>query len=242
MLNNNLTRWWEEVSNEFERVMDEPALSLAMAHFAARLDFKFFAFVFRQSLPGTGLQSHLLSNYPNHWIEHYKRSSYSKVDPILRQGARTCGLVVWSDNLFSRASSFWKEAKQAGLSVGVSQSAWSRNGTYTVLSLARSSVPLDSQTAAELEPYVLLLSNIVTLRAQDILGGSLPRVQRTSLTEREIEILRWSANGKTAFEVADILGISESTINFHLHNTRRKLGVSTKLEAAAYAARQGLLD
>lgn len=242
MLNINLAQWWGELGREFDRVVDESALTSAMAQFAERLDFRFFALAFRQSLPGTGLNPQFISNYPSHWVEHYKQRGYNKIDPIHRQGARTRSLIVWSDNLFSRASSFWEEAKQAGLSVGVSQSNWSAGGVYSILSLARSGIPLDRQAATELEPFVLLLSDMVMLRAQGLLTRSQQRIQRASLTDREIEILRWSADGKKAFELAGMLGISESTVNFHLHNARRKLGFSTKFEAAAYAAKQGLLD
>jgi len=61
------------------------------------------------------------------------------------------------------------------------------------------------------------------------------------LTEREVEILRWTAIGKTAWEIGSILKISERTVNFHLQNVMGKLGVHNKTHAAAKAMSFGLI-
>ena len=62
------------------------------------------------------------------------------------------------------------------------------------------------------------------------------------LTGREIEILKWTKDGKSAWVVGTILSISEHTVNFHLGNIRRKLGVSSKHHAAIKAAQLGLIS
>ena len=56
------------------------------------------------------------------------------------------------------------------------------------------------------------------------------------LTNREIEILRWTADGKCANDVAMILGISRNTVNFHLKQIFKKMECNTKLQATTYAA------
>jgi DNA-binding CsgD family transcriptional regulator len=61
------------------------------------------------------------------------------------------------------------------------------------------------------------------------------------LTGREKEILLWAASGKTAFQTADLLCISTDTVNFHMKNCLRKLGVANKTAAAAKAMSLGLL-
>ncbi|MSO96839.1 MAG: LuxR family transcriptional regulator [Rhodospirillaceae bacterium] len=63
----------------------------------------------------------------------------------------------------------------------------------------------------------------------------------TSLTDREVEILRWTIDGKTAWEVAKILKITERTVNFHLQNVMSKFGVHNKTHAAAKAMSFGLI-
>lgn len=58
----------------------------------------------------------------------------------------------------------------------------------------------------------------------------------TALSRREVECLRWLASGKTLFEAATILGISERTMRFHIANARERLGVATTVQAIVAAA------
>lgn len=62
------------------------------------------------------------------------------------------------------------------------------------------------------------------------------------LTDREIETLSWVARGKTSIEIAEILGLSKRTVDFHLDNARDKLGVPTRIQAAVKAATGGLIE
>ncbi len=62
-----------------------------------------------------------------------------------------------------------------------------------------------------------------------------------TLSERELECLEWVSFGKTSWETALILGLSERTINFHLLNACRKLNVYGRQAAVALALRQNLL-
>ncbi len=62
-----------------------------------------------------------------------------------------------------------------------------------------------------------------------------------ALTARETECLRWTAEGKTAWEVGRILQISERTANWHLQAASHKLGCANKIQAVVKAIRIGLL-
>jgi LuxR family transcriptional regulator, quorum-sensing system regulator SolR len=238
----NLKLWWDRATAELADAATQNELSMRLVSLSAELDFQYFSLVFRQSLPGAPVQQLVLSNYPESWIKRYREQGYSKIDPVLKQGLRTRSLVVWSDNLFARAGTLWQEARTAGLSVGMSQCAWSRGGAYSILSLARGTGPLEPAAVDELQPYMRLLSDLVASKSHEIVEQMQPRPSHARLTEREIEVLRWSADGKKAFELAMILGVSESTVNFHLHNARRKLGFRNKLQAATYAAKLGMFD
>src|SRR5690606_361253 len=61
------------------------------------------------------------------------------------------------------------------------------------------------------------------------------------LTERELCCLEWAALGKTSWEVGVILGLTERTINFHIHNACRKLGVHGRQAAITAALHAGML-
>ena len=62
------------------------------------------------------------------------------------------------------------------------------------------------------------------------------------LNDREIEALTWVARGKTSAQIADLIGLSKRTIDFHLDNARLKLGASTRTEAAIKAAAGKLIE
>jgi DNA-binding response OmpR family regulator len=58
---------------------------------------------------------------------------------------------------------------------------------------------------------------------------------RFQLTEREVEVLRWVACGKTNRDIGDILGLSPRTVNKHLEHVYVKLGVETRTAATSVA-------
>ncbi|AQZ35012.1 DNA-binding response regulator [Pseudomonas sp. LPH1] len=58
---------------------------------------------------------------------------------------------------------------------------------------------------------------------------------RFQLTEREVQVLRWVACGKTNRDIGDILGLSPRTVNKHLEHVYVKLGVETRTAAASVA-------
>ena len=61
------------------------------------------------------------------------------------------------------------------------------------------------------------------------------------LSDREITVLRWTADGKTSGEISELLGIAERTVNFHINNAVAKLGTTNKLAAAIKATVLGML-
>jgi NarL family two-component system response regulator LiaR len=62
------------------------------------------------------------------------------------------------------------------------------------------------------------------------------------LTEREMEVLRAIAQGKSNQEVADALFIGVKTVKFHVTNILAKLGVEDRTQAAIYAYKNGLAE
>lgn len=64
----------------------------------------------------------------------------------------------------------------------------------------------------------------------------------TPLTEREQEVLRLMATGLSNRDIASLLFIAESTVKTHVEHIIGKLGVSDRVQAAVWAARQGLVS
>jgi NarL family two-component system response regulator LiaR len=62
-----------------------------------------------------------------------------------------------------------------------------------------------------------------------------------ALTERETEVLKLLAHGKANKQIARELFIDEQTVKTHVHHILSKFGVSSRTQAALYAARIGLV-
>jgi DNA-binding CsgD family transcriptional regulator len=102
------------------------------------------------------------------------------------------------------------------------------------------------RTVGELTRLVADLQ-LFAVHAQDtamrVLIADAPQpVERPALTPRELEALRWTMDGKTAWEVGTILGISERTAVLHVHNAMHKLGCTSKHQAVLRALRLGLIS
>lgn len=68
------------------------------------------------------------------------------------------------------------------------------------------------------------------------------RLRDVQLNGREVETLTWAARGKTSAEIAQILGLSKRTVDFHIDNARNKLGVTTRTQAAIKAVSGRLIN
>ncbi len=67
------------------------------------------------------------------------------------------------------------------------------------------------------------------------------KVADSSLTTRELEVLRLLAAGSTNGQIAAVLWVTEQTVKFHLRNVYRKLDVGNRTQAVHYAHINGLL-
>jgi DNA-binding response OmpR family regulator len=82
-----------------------------------------------------------------------------------------------------------------------------------------------------------------------VIASRLKRVARSAvwpmhidLGTRELQALTWAARGKTFAEIGEILGLSRRTVEFHLDNARKKLGVPTRTQALIKAAIGELIE
>ena len=90
-----------------------------------------------------------------------------------------------------------------------------------------------------------LALHLASLYAHDrcrALGGSIEAsTAKTPLSPRELECLKWVLDGKSDTDIGKILGISHTTVHFHVERVKKKLGVRTRTQAAAMIARLGYL-
>ena len=66
--------------------------------------------------------------------------------------------------------------------------------------------------------------------------------ERPLLTGREREVLAWSAEGKSAAEIGEILNVAKRTVDEHTQMAMRKLDATSRTQAVAIAIRHRLFE
>jgi DNA-binding response OmpR family regulator len=86
-----------------------------------------------------------------------------------------------------------------------------------------------------------MLATIIAARLAGVARTGLwPKL--VELNDREVEVLTWVARGKTSVEIAQIIGLTKRTIDFHIDNARAKLGATTRTEAVIKATTGRLIE
>lgn len=207
---------------------------------ATDLGFEFCAYFLRSPIPFTRPKTVMLTNYPVQWRDRYTRDFLDR-DPSIKRGFRTIDPTVWSPDLFQDVPELLTEASLHGIRHGWVQSVHDGNGLIGVMTLARSSGAIGPTELAMHEPSMRRLVQTAHHSLASGLAARLGLQQECALSNREVEALRWTADGKTASEIASILELSEHTVGFHLKNASSKLGCPNKTAAVARAAILGYL-
>ena len=179
--------------------------------------------------------------YPADWIARYLQMNYVDVDPVLREGFLRTLPFDWSELQISTAEegAFLQDALAHnvgpnGLSIPVVGKHGHR-GLFSI-SFSRSREAWVEYKAANLPTLVEVAHRIHSRVIREVFGEDHPH-----LSAREVEVLRWTAMGKDAGEIATILGLSFHTARDYLKSARHKLDCVTSAQAVSTAVRLGLL-
>lgn len=232
--------WTSQVLARLDEVRDASGAFEQIRLAASHLGFEHCAYGLRMPFPFTRLDIHMLNTYDQGWRQRYTEAGYLGVDPTVTHGMRSLRPVVWSDQIFAEVPQMWDEARSFGLRFGWAQSVFDADGRIGMLSLARASEPLSDAEMRAHDPLLRWLVNTAHCALSPYLGAS-PWSTFEPLTQRQAEVMRWTADGKTSEEVAAILGISTPTVNFHIYKAMVKLRANNKNAAVARASRLGIL-
>jgi DNA-binding CsgD family transcriptional regulator len=189
-----------------------------------------------------------LSNVSSSWIDHYLEEEFQDDDPLINDCFSNRLPLVWNEKFRANARSqresrVLADALDFGIRRGMTIPLHGPGGELGIMSLY--SDLSDKAFAGAIDDFQYDV-HLISLHFHDAVQRALAKVEAVPkpipLTEREVEILQWTAIGKTAWEIGSILKISERTVNFHLQNAMTKFGVHNKTHAAAKAMSAGLLS
>ncbi|WP_432454054.1 MULTISPECIES: autoinducer binding domain-containing protein [unclassified Agarivorans] len=203
------------------------------------LGFDFCAYGLRIPYPLSAPRTEMLNNYPTIWQQTYKENNYLEIDPTVHHGMTSQLPIVWSDQLFAQTPDLMEDARAVGLEYGWAQSSRQANGTVGMLTLARSTEMLSPAELVRYRYQLLWLTQVTHHGLSARITAE--KLQIPVLSQRELEMLKWTADGKTSEEIATILSITARTVNFHISQAMRKLEVVNKTAATVKAAVMGLI-
>ncbi|MER8372322.1 LuxR family transcriptional regulator [Mesorhizobium sp. M1406] len=187
---------------------------------------------------------YLAVTYSSEWIERYKAERFIEVDPAIRVGLHRMLPIDWSefDRKDGRVRRLFGEAGEFGLGRhGVSLPVHGRHGDRAIVSITSDATDRDWRHLRlhYIRDFQLLALHMhqAILRLEG--GGS---VEQAALSPRERKCLQWISEGKTNWECAVILGLSERTVRFYLESARHKLSAANTTHAVNKACRASLLS
>ena len=204
------------------------------------MGFDYFSFGHQQSLPMSNPRFTWLSNYPAKWTEHYVSAGYARIDPRIERARQMAEPFVWNEPLFANTPTLWQALRSHGLHLGWTVSVLNHPPGISMLSLARRESPLDEKEASNKSQGLQRLAQLVHVVLVRLVCHRLAQ-DLPALTGREIEVLQWTADGKSAQDIAEILSLSKNTVDFHIKNSVHKLNAPNKTAAVMRAALLGLL-
>nr|WP_257018167.1 LuxR family transcriptional regulator [Sphingopyxis sp. JAI108] len=204
------------------------------------MGFDHFALAFDRR--GGEATSMLVHNYPDAWAKIYIGLDLAATDPIRRAGERTITGFEWRDvgryiPLSRGDRQLLSVARASGVADGFTVPRHLPGEATGACSFAvgpRADMPSHMLNVAE------IVGAIAIARARALMGTPAPRPQSV-LTERQRECVLWSARGKTAGEIAAILGISEETVVRHLKMARDRYAVHCRSMLILCALFDGLI-
>jgi LuxR family quorum-sensing system transcriptional regulator SolR len=239
----DLSDWREDSGNTLMSAVTEEEFSLVLSRIARELGFEYCAFGRRMPLPISNPKVYMVNNYSPEWQKRYQQENYVAIDPTVAHAMKSAQPLIWTEALYQTNPAFWEDARVHGLKAGWGQSAFDASGATSLLTLARSNEMLSPAEVRKNAANVAWLVQCANQGMANLIQARPAQAQARPvvLTSREIEVLRWTADGKTSSEVGQIMNISERTVNFHVNNSLEKLGTVNKTACVAKALMLRLL-
>jgi LuxR family transcriptional regulator, quorum-sensing system regulator BjaR1 len=196
-------------------------------------------------LPEEQLETAVLGHHwPEDYFELYTRENYVRFSPVVRRCRASAVPFAWHlDEFANEADPRALQVMHVGASYGIRSGfvvpVHTIKGYDAGVSMAGEQVAVPRRAVPGL--HLMALYAFERLRA---LRGTPPftsACRKRALTPREREVLGWIAQGKTAWEVGEILDIAKRTVDEHVQTAGRKLGARNRTHAIALALRAGTI-
>lgn len=186
----------------------------------------------------------LHSNYSPTWRNKYDEEKMGYVDPTVSHCATKSTPLIWTPDIFAnhKQKEMYEEACGHGIRSGVTLPIHGMNGELGLLCFVADTQPDHhfERDAIRNIPELSCFRDFIFETSLQFMKNP-PAEMPIKLTPRELECLKWSATGKSSWDIGQIFHCTEAAVNFHFMNIRRKFGTSSRREAVVKAIRLGLI-
>jgi DNA-binding CsgD family transcriptional regulator len=223
---------------------DQSQFRQVVIRFAQSLGFQTVSAMVAVDRPGLRPEFTTVHNAPMAFEQGIEDMEMARRDPVMQHIRRNTTPIIWSQKTYLEGGAIdvWDVQAQFGYRNGVAMALHLPDGKHFTIGVERDqALPTD---AAELTRMVADLQ-LFAVHAQDtalrILVSESAQPECPALTPRELEVLRWTMDGKTAKAIGALLNVTERTAVAHLQNAMLKLNVNSKHQAVLKALRLGLI-
>jgi len=232
-----------EASNNAQ-TLDELFSLLTQALAAVGLDRVVFSLLTEHAHLRKDAEHAIVSNYPEHWLNHYMSSGYEVADPVRNAAFASNRPFSWKQllevpNLNKHQKTILQQGEEAGLYGGVGVPLRDAHGAIAGIGAA-SSVP-----SFEATRYIVSHANLLSVQFYHCylkLMTIPPTTPAVVLEEGEREVLIWLAKGLSKKEISQKTSIKYSNVDYYARNAFSKLKAHKAPDAVIKALHQGLIQ
>jgi len=229
---------WEFLQNASEYTSLE-ALQEGFGRAAGAFGFDRFSCAL-MAKPGSAPSPRILFGRCDRAESQYRlEQTYLSSDACISQISKCSGPFAWSDLTQTEpnceATQILAQAAEAGALEGFVVPVLGGAGELYGVLLTSPQKAFDQAA----RPTLHALAAVYVFEGVKLLELADDIETRTPLTLRETECLRWVSEGKSDWDISEILGISEATVHGHIENAKRKMGVRSRIQATVRAVVRG---
>jgi DNA-binding CsgD family transcriptional regulator len=179
------------------------------------------------------------------WVAQYAERGYHLVDPRVTRTLGRAVPIAWNGGhaTGTHAEPFLADAHRYAIRSGVAMTLHDLRGARVVVCWDSSVGTVGATRGEHIRSQLATLALLAGVVHEAVTAnGEAGRAQARELTTRERECLTLAARGLTSCDIANKLGITERTANFHIGNVLAKFGALNRGEAIARAVALNLVS
>ena len=237
-------KWFSDIVSRIESVTNSDEVYKLLIEISQNLGISYITYGTNVCTSFTYQTIFVLSNNSSEWRNHYEENRLVAHDPRIVRAKRSATPFVWSkiNPETKKEQQVLDDLQTFGIAEGITFPVRNARNDFGFINTAFIEPQKKmSSRLGYITPYMQLLANYIHEKTYSLLAkehqaenpGTTPLDVR--LTDRERECLIWLAEGKTSWEISQILEITESTVNQHLHSAGRKLKSNNRTHTIAKA-------